>query len=240
MKHFYIDKYSNLNSLIHRLDPKIKIVIFISFILFVIFTRPDAFVIFVLYASIIIALILLSKIPLLFVLNRSLVVIPFVLFITIFIPFMENGNLLILWNVFVKAYLSILSMILLISSTKFSELLKALEKLKISKLIIMILSFMYRYIFVIEDELLKMKQAKESRTVNSSKWLQIKPLANMIGVLFVRAYERGENVYFAMSSRGFTGDINTIEKIQLNKRDFYFAITVLGILCLIKVIARKI
>lgn len=97
-------------------------------------------------------------------------------------------------------------MILLMTSTKFSDLIKALEKLKFPHLITMILSFMYRYIFVVLDELHKMKHAKEARQAGrSSKWFHTKVLANMIGVLFIRSYERAESVYLAMCSRGYDG-----------------------------------
>lgn len=254
MKHTYIDKYSGIDSLIHRLDPRIKIICLVAFILFVIFTKPTSFIAFALYGALIAVLILLSKIPLGFILKRSLVVIPFVLMIAIFIPFFKKGEvaggysfgtlkltvtydgLMIFWNVLVKAYLCILSMILLITSANFSDLLKAFEKLRCPKLFTMILSFMYRYIFVIVDELMKMRQAKEARSVGGSRWFHTKVLANMIGVLFMRTYERGENVYLAMCSRGFDGEIKTIDDFRLRMRDFCFLLIIVGILIGIRIL----
>jgi cobalt/nickel transport system permease protein len=94
-----------------------------------------------------------------------------------------------------------------VATTRFSELLKAFEKLGCPKIITMIMSFMYRYIFVIEDELMKMKQAKESRSVGGSGFFHAKALANMLGTLFIRSYERAEAVYLAMCARGFDGDV---------------------------------
>jgi cobalt/nickel transport system permease protein len=44
----------------------------------------------------------------------------------------------------------------------------------------------------------------------------------MIGVLFIRAYERAEAVYLAMCSRGFTGRIHTLHPFQLTRRDLIF------------------
>ncbi len=248
MKHAYIDKYSGLNSLIHRLDPRIKTISLFTFVLFVILTRPAQFSAFALYGVLIAVLFLLSKIPPGFILKRSLVIIPFVLMAAIFIPFFKKGEvaggysfgtlkltvtydgLMILWNILVKAYLCVLSMILLITTTKLSDLLKALEKLRFPCVFVMILSFMYRYIFVVQDELMKMKQAKEARTIGGSSWFHTKVLANMIGVLFIRTYERAESVYLAMCSRGFDGKIKTIDGFRLKVKDFCFLLIMIGAL----------
>jgi len=254
MKHFYIDKYSNIDSIIHRLDPRIKIIAFVSFIISVIFTPPDSFATFTLYGLLIAILILLSKVPLWFIFKRSLSIIPFVAMIAIFIPFFKKGEiaggysfgalkltvtydgLMILWNILIKSYLSILCLILLTVSTKFSHILKALEGLHCPQLIIMVLSFMYRYIFVVQDELMKLRQAKEARSVGGSRWLQVKALASILGVLFIRTYERAESVYLAMCSRGFVGEIRTIDKFQIRFSDFCFLLTVAGALIGIRIL----
>ncbi|MDO9575132.1 MAG: cobalt ECF transporter T component CbiQ [bacterium] len=256
MKHSFIDEYSNLDTLIHRIDPRVKFITLVVFILFIIFTEPIAFGVFGLYGVLIFILILLSKIPISFVLKRSLVVIPFVLMIAIFIPFFKKGQvagsysfgtfqlsmtyegLMILWNVLIKAYLSILCMIVLTLSTKFSNLLKAFEDLKCPRLITMTLSFTYRYIYVLADELMRMKRAKDSRAVGGKRWFHIKALANMVGVLFIRAYERGERVYLAMCSRGFNGQIKTLQNFKLNKTDFCFLLTIAMLLIVIRAIGK--
>lgn len=254
MRHSYIDRHSEIDSYIHQIDPRIKLIAMFTLILSIIFTRPEAFVCFALYALFIAILILISKIPLKFILKKSLVIIPFVLMVAIFIPFFKKGEiaggysfgslrltvtydgLMVLWNVLVKGYLSILSMILLMASIRFSDFLKALETLKLPRLFIMILSFMYRYIFVIEDELLKMRQAKQSRSVGGSNWLHAKALANMLGVLFIRAYERGEKVYLAMCSRGFNGNIKTMHNFRVKRGDFLFLLFIVSVLASIRFI----
>jgi len=162
-----------------------------------------------------------------------------------FIPFFKEGNivaryslgafnlsvthegLMIFWNILIKSYLIVLNMILLSASINFSDFLKALEDLKIPRIFVMISSFMYRYIFLLEDELMKMKQAKDSRSISSSRWLNIKVLANMLGILFIRAYERGENVYLSMCSRGFDGRARTLNSFQLKIADFIFLVFIL-------------
>ncbi|MBL7130135.1 MAG: cobalt ECF transporter T component CbiQ [Candidatus Omnitrophica bacterium] len=254
MRHSFIDEFSNLDSLITRLDPRIKIISFILLILSIIFTRPESFYSFGLFLLLIFILIYLSRVPPFFILKRSLVIVPFVLMIAIFIPFFKKGQvagaysfgtlkltvsyggLLILWNVFIKSFLSVLVMITLVSTTRFVDMLKSLEKLKCPKLFIMIMSFMYRYVFLFVDELLIMNQAKDSRMVGKNRWFNIKILANMIGSLFVRSYERGERVYLAMCSRGYNGTIRIVNHFYIKASDWMFLILLISIIFLIKII----
>lgn len=251
-----IDQFSNINSIVNRRDPRIKIIAFFLFILIILSTRSNSFLLFGLYAVIIFVLILLSRIPIKFILNRSLIIIPFVLMIAVFAPFIRKGGiikeyslgtiklnvsydgLMVFWNVLIKSYLSILCMILLTTSTRFSDLLKAFEKLKIPRLIVILISFTYRYVFVFQDELQSMIRAKESRSYGRKRWLNFKILANMIGVLFIRAYERGERVYYAMRSRGFEGSIKTMTNMSLAKSDIYFLFIIVIILILIRVLGE--
>lgn len=213
MHHSYIDKYAELDSVIHKADSRLKIIISFVFILFIVSANPTAYLSFVLYGLILLILLAVSRIPFLFIFKKTLVVIPFVVLIAVFIPFMKGQDGIILFRgIVLRSYLSILCMTLLISSTKFTRLLKGLEQLKIPKIFIMIMSFMYRYLFLLVDETQRMQRAKESRSFKKTKHFRIvKILSNIIGVLFVRSYERAERVYLAMCSRGFNGRARTME-----------------------------
>lgn len=244
MHHSFLDKHSGLNSALHHRDPRIKIIVFLVIMISIIFTDPGSFMLFAVYGAMVLLLMILSRIPLLFLFKRSLVVIPFVIVIAAFIPFFKKGHVIggyslgvlkltmtydgvmVLWNVFIKSYLCAFCMILLISSTRFTDLLKGIEKLHCPALMVMVLSFMYRYVFVFEDEMEMMRQAKLSRTVAGSRWFHFRTLANMLGSLFVRSYERGEAVYLAMCSRGFDGEIRTMDQLKLSGADLIFLLSV--------------
>ncbi len=243
MNHSYIDKYSNINSLLNKLDPRIKIIGFVGFMLFVIFTKLTLLTPFFLYAVLLFVFVLVSKLPIKFVLLRSLTVIPFVVMIALFIPFMEEkridgvSNLIFFRSILMKSYLCMICTILLTSTTKFNSFLKALEKLRVPSIIVMILSFMYRYIFVITDELMEMKRAKNARTVGGSSWFHLKALSNMVGVLFLRSYEQGESIYMAMCARGFRGEIKTLDQLKVTILDILFLFLVGTVLCCIRIYA---
>ena len=86
----------------------------------------------------------------------------------------------------------------------------------------MILSFMYRYIFVLVDEVMRMKQARDSRNFGGRRLWQLRTIGNMIGTLFIRSYERGERVYAAMMARGFSGHTRTLENLSFRPADALF------------------
>jgi len=243
VKHSFIDRYSDQDSLIHRLDPRTKFITTLAFILMVTITPVIEWQVFVLYLFLIATLILLSKVPILYILQRSLVILPFVALIAISIPFFKEGEVagsynIWLWevsvtysglqaftNILAKAWLSILSLTLLVSTTKMTNLLNGLERLHMPRVMVMILSFMYRYIFVLIDEVMRMKQARDSRNFGGKRLWQIRTIGNMIGTLFIRSYERGERVYAAMLSRGFDGQTRTLDRLNFRPADVYFGIS---------------
>ena len=242
MKHSFLDQYSDRDSIIHRLDPRTKLITTLFFVLAVVLTPPNRWQAFALYFILVATLILLSRVPILYVLKRSLVIMPFVVLIAIFIPFFKEGEvagsyniwlwqvtvtysgLQVFWNILAKAWLSILSLILLTSTSKFSNLLRSLEKLRLPRVMTMILSFMYRYLFVLVDEVMRMKQARDSRSFGGGRLRQLRTIGNMIGILFIRSYERGERVYVAMVARGFDGQTRTLESLSFGQRDFFFGV----------------
>ena len=251
MQTSFIDRYSKIESIIHKLNSRIKIIVLISFIFFVIFTPTAEFMKFYCYFLVLFSIILLSKVPPAFVFKRSLVVIPFVFLVALFAPFLKEGEVIasysfgffelgityagvmIFLNVLMKSWLSSLSMIILVSTTTSPELLKGFERLKMPRVIVMIISFMYRYIFVIAGELMNMKKARDSRSFGGGRIWHIKTIGNMIAVLFIRSYERGERVYYAMLSRGFSGSIRTLDDSRIRGADVLFAAIIFLILTLI-------
>jgi len=254
MKHGFLDKYSDRDSLIHRLDPRTKLITSLLLITAVVLTPPDRWPAYTLYLVIVAVLLILSRVPVFYVLKRSLVIMPFVLMIAIFIPFFKEGEvagsyniwlwqlsvshsgLQVLVNILIKAWLSIISLILLTATTRLADLLKGLERLRMPKVIVMLLSFMYRYIFVLVDEAMRLKQARDSRSFGGKRLWRIRTLGNMIGSLFIRSYERGERVYAAMVARGFDGRSRTLNPLHFRPADAYFGLSLSLILVFSSVI----
>ncbi|MBU4311770.1 MAG: cobalt ECF transporter T component CbiQ [Candidatus Omnitrophica bacterium] len=213
MQHSYIDKYAGLDSFLHGLDPRAKVIVSFIFIFAVVLSNPTAYLSFALYGLALLILLAVSKVPSSFVFKKTLIVIPFVALVALSIPFMKGKDGLALFTgILIKSYLSIFCMTMLTSTTKFPRLLKAMERMKVPSIFIMIMSFMYRYLFVLIDEFHRMQRARDSRSLGRvGRWDTVKVLSNIIGVLFVRSYERAERVYLSMCSRGFNGEIKTLD-----------------------------
>jgi cobalt/nickel transport system permease protein len=224
LKHAFLDEYSGLRSPVHRLDPRAKLLGFAVLIVVCVTTPPGLYAAFAAYLGLELVLLWLSRLPLKHVARRMLIVLPFILVVAAFIPFFDKGGgsynlgpvrisahgLLVLWNVAAKSTVSVLAVILLSSTTPFADLLRGMERLRMPRLLVALLSFTYRYIFVLVDEAQRMRRARDSRGW-SGKWLwQAKVIGHMIAALFLRSYERGERVYAAMLARGYDGGLRTL------------------------------
>ena len=172
---------------------------------------------FIAYFIAIFAVSLVAKIATLTLLTRALIEIPFIFF-AILMPFFGTGerfevgplnlyreSLLAGAAIVVKGTLGVLSAVVLSTSTTARELLRGLEKLHLPKLMVQIAAFMLRYVNVINDEMERMKIARESRGFIATGMKDWKVLATAASALFIRSYERGERVHLAMLSRGYTG-----------------------------------
>lgn len=240
MHHRFLDSYAEQEGFLQKLDGRVKIAAVGLIVLFVVFTSPHAFLRFAGYAVLIGILIFLSRIPLIVVGQRVLTLLPFILLVAAFIPFVKKGRVIggyslgvikltlthdgltVFWNVLIKSLLTTVSIFVLIATTRHARLLQGLQKMGCPRIMVMILAFMYRYVFVLEDELEIMRQAKASRTVGGSRWFHNRALANILGNLFIRSYERGEAVYLAMQSRGFDGRVRLWDYTRFGLKDGLF------------------
>ncbi len=223
MHHNFIDQYSGLESLLHKLDPRTKIITFLGIILFVLFTPLDASASLFFYGLAVIVLIKVSRLPVRFIVLRSLVITPFVILAVLSLLLSPDGRGGVFFGpLLLKAYTCVLSLIVMVSTTKSSDLLKVFQEARCPALFIMIFSFLYRYIYFFLDEFMRINMALDSRTPERRRRIKAGILANMIGHLFIRSYEVGENVYLAMCSRGYRGSVHTLRSFVFTKRDYAF------------------
>ena len=254
MEHHFLDIYSSEKGALQRIDPRAKILTFFSFVVIMVLTPISNPLSFYLYFLLPLVLASVSRVPLGFLLKRSLIVIPFVLLISIFIPFLggtdvigsynlvffelsiTEGGIMIFINILIKAWLSVFALTLLTATTHFQDLLAGFQKLKVPQTFVMVLSFLYRYLFVLEDEFMRMRRARDSRNFGGSWRWKMKTIGNMLGTLFIRAYERGERVYAAMCARGFSGEMTLIRELKFSAVDLQFSVLFLVAILIARVI----
>jgi cobalt/nickel transport system permease protein len=206
------------HSPVHRLPAASKLVGLVTFAVAVALTPRRAIGAFVIDAALVIMVVLVARLHWRLVLARLAVITPFVL-VAALIPFLAEGGdridlagwslsidgLWAAWNIVAKASLGATASIIVSASTPIPDLIAGLGRLRLPWVLVAIISFMFRYLDLIADELRRMRRAMVARC-HDPRWLwQVRPIAGSAGALFVRSYERGERVHQAMIARGYTG-----------------------------------
>jgi cobalt/nickel transport system permease protein len=227
-----IDFYQAGSSPIHRLDPRVKLLNTIGMIVSNVLLPDGAWLAFLASFLLITVLSLIAQIRMSFVLKRSLLAIPFALaaFTIMFTlpgePLAEfsigswqlsitDAGLVRFLSILIRSWISLQAAILLTATTKFSDLAHGLRHLRVPLILIAIISFMYRYLFVLGEEAERLLQARAARSARipgrakPSVFWRARVAGNMIGQLFLRSYERSDRVYHAMVARGFKGEFLT-------------------------------
>jgi len=202
MRHDFLDRFSRIDSIVHRTPTFLKVIISVGLIVAIV-SYGNFSILF--YAAIFISLFLinlLSKIPMSFVARRILLLEPFVVGISVMILFQPDGLKIFLFTL-TKSTLSLYVIILLANTTPFTDILNFLKRIYIPGILITILALMYRYVFVLIDEAERMNRARISRTFINSKAQFRKSIVVLIGQLFVRSTERAERIYASMRARGW-------------------------------------
>jgi cobalt/nickel transport system permease protein len=205
------------HSALHRAEPHLKILGLLAFVLVVVATPREWFLAYAGYLVVLAGVIAVSRVPFGYLLPRLVVELPFVVF-AVLLPFIAHGpqvevlglslsepGLLAAWGLLAKGTLGVLASLTLAATTEPDDLLRGLQRLRLPDLLVQIMGFMIRYLDVVTGDLKRMLTAMRSRGCNPRSPRHWPALANALGALFVRSYERGERVHLAMLSRGYTG-----------------------------------
>jgi len=236
----FSDEYASKNGFLQSLDPRIRAVTFLLFILQVLFTRNIPGLLCLYAAAILLAS--FSKIRPGFFLKRTLIFIPlFALFIAIpalfsvFTPgeplttFKMAGLTLTITRqglsgaaLFVMRVTTSVSFAVLLSlTTRHFELLKVLRVFRVPQVFVMTLGMCYRYIFlfvgIIENTYLAIK-SRVGTKIRPHTGQSI--VANNIASLWQRSYQLNEDVYGAMLSRGYRGEPLVLTCFRTGLRDW--------------------
>lgn len=106
-------------------------------------------------------------------------------------------------NLLMKSSLSVWAVSLLTHGTPIPDLIGALRRLGLSRIWTDSLAFWSRYYSVLTEEWERMQLARRARTMTRDRRRKFRALAGGLGLLFVRAYERAEQVHRAMLARGY-------------------------------------
>ena len=238
MHHCYIDKFAYQDSVVHRLDCRVKLVVVLLFTAMVISIPKTSLVILVCYAVWPFALLVAANIPLLFVFRHILIVSPVILVLALSCAFYDRRPMTaafgpFLWetstgwiqcfNIMGKFIVTMLALIGLISTTKFSDLLVGLQKLGVPRVLTIQLGFLYRYIFLLIDKAQHILRARSGRRLRNLGFAgELKTAGAMLGSLLVRSLDAAQRTNMAMEGRGFSGRWSTIRRLKAGRGDLVF------------------
>ncbi len=234
-----LDRLSYQNTFVHRLDPRVKVAATMLFIVTVVSFSKYAVAGLVPFLLFPVTLLALGDIPIGFILKKVLIVSPFAVFVGIFNPLLDTRTAAVFFGVPVSAgwlsfgsillkfLLTISAALILIATTSFPGVCQALRRLGAPGLFVSQLLFLYRYLFVLLEETMRIVRARDMRSFGK-RGMGANVAVRIIGALFLRTVERAERIYQAMLARGFHGEIPVLRRSGIRPGDVLFlVITVL-------------
>jgi cobalt/nickel transport system permease protein len=227
-----IEELTGGDSIIHRLDPRVKIVV--AFFFSVVVAVANRFLVLTLALMLSACIVLLARVPAKELFRRLVPVNAFVLFLWIFLPFTVQGEPLFLIGplvgtregvlyaaqISVKSNAIVIMLIALVASTSIYTLGHAMHELRVPKKIVYLFYFTYRYIHVIHREYLRLVHAVKIRGFSPGTNMHTyKTVAYLVGMLLVRSSDRAERVHQAMLCRGFRGTLYSLSEFSLTRMD---------------------
>jgi len=229
----YLETLSYQKTPLHRLDPRVKLLTTLVFIVAVVsFGKYEitGLIPFLLYPVVLIAV---GNLPLGYLARKILLAAPFAFFIGIFNPLLDRAVLVHLgpyaisggWvsfaSIMLRFLLTVSAALILIAGTGLNRVCLALEKIGVPKIFVVQLMFLYRYIFVLTDEALRLGRARALRSFQG-RGMGLKVFSYMIGQLLLRTLDRAGRIHLAMLSRGFDGKIRPTRPLKIHGRDVAF------------------
>jgi len=238
------DRYQAQESLIHRLDPRVKVVVTVLFILSNGLLPDGAWLAFALMWALVLLVNWLARLPLDYAFKRSVIALPFAL-AAVTIIFTMPGHPLLTFSlgpatftataaglirfvsIVIRGWLSVQMAILLVAATQFPDMMHALRHLRVPQILVAVVSFTYRYLFVLADEATRLLRAREARSARitgyrsggSLGW-RARIAGNLVGQLFLRSFERSDRIYNAMIARGYQGHFVTLNPHAMRAKDW--------------------
>jgi cobalt/nickel transport system permease protein len=211
-----LERYSAGTGPLHRLDARFKLIAALVFVLIVIAT-PTGWWAALGGEGLLLAFIVgVAGIPPRELGRRWLAFFMLVAFLTIMVApanpdRARHGLWVVASTVLVKNSFALFTMLVLAGTTPFYHLLAAMRKLGVPVILVATLQFMDRYRHVLMDELDRMTTARRARTFDRRDSLAWSLLTGLIGMLFLRTFERAERVHGAMVARGWDGAIRSLD-----------------------------
>ena len=159
-----------------------------------------------------------NQIPLQIIAPKVLLVLPFALLIGILNPLFDttpvmqlgtipiSGGWLSCVSILLRAALTTTAALVLLATTGFTRICSTLGQLGLPAPLVAQLLFMYRYLYLLSDDVAMAMKARRLRS-QGKLGMGIGPYCAMVTHLLLRSWERAERIHMAMLARGFNGNL---------------------------------
>lgn len=231
----HLEEFAEGSSLLHRLDPRVKFVSLMPYIIVIALMKGVKYPFIALVISAL--MIVFARLDMKKLLNRLVAVNIFILFLWVFLPFSYPGEavlrlgplsaslegILFALSVTLKANAIVLATIAVLGTSEVFSLAHALVHLKMPDKLVYLFFFFYRYISVLHEDYSTLKRAISVRAFRpGSNMHTYKTYAYLVGMLIVRSYDHSQRIYNAMLCRGFTGRFPIITHFHMHPWDYAF------------------
>jgi cobalt/nickel transport system permease protein len=231
------ERFAQGNSLLHKRDPKVKVIVAATFITVV--AISNSYMVVTMALALAFALTLLSRLEAVAVLKRLLAANTFTIFLWLTLPLTYGGvevvklgplqlsgeGMRLAALITIKTNTIVLALLALLATSRIAGLGHALEGLHLPKRLCFLLLFSYRYIFVIYQEYRKLTRAAQLRCfVPTTNIHTYRTYGYLFGMTLVRSWNRAIRVHQAMLLRGFNGRLIPLAQQTVGRNDIFFLI----------------
>jgi len=234
------------DSVIHRLDPRVRVVAALAFSVLV--AVGSRFPVILAALALVIAAAVIARLPLAPTLKRLATLNVFMALVVVVLPFSMPGRNLFSIGQFaftmegllraaaiaLKANTILLALTVLVSTIELPRLGHALSHLHVPQKLTLLFLFTVRYIDVLHHEYRRLADAMKVRCFRAHLNLHtLRSLGYLVGMLLVNSLDRSERVAGAMKCRGFRGKFWILHHFSMARRDVVFAAGTLAVLLLL-------
>lgn len=228
-----IEEFALGDSLIHRLDPRVKIAIAAIYSVIVALNGSvHAAAVSICFPVI---LILFARLSVRRILRRLAVVNAFVLFLWLFLPFTYPGEvvyslgplevhregLVYALLITLKSNAIMLTVLALLGTSSVFSVVHALSRMGVPDKLVHLFFFCYRYVHVVHEEYHKLVNAMKIRGFKPGTNIHTyRTYSYLLGMLLVRSFDRSARILSAMKCRGFKGKFHLMERGEIHGRDY--------------------
>lgn len=228
-----LDQLAYADTPIHALDPRAKVATTAAFILCVVsfgtyeLSAMLPFIVFPLFLAID------ANLPLGFLARRLLIMAPFAVLIGAFNPLFDtvvvarvagvaiSGGWVSFFSIVLRFLLTAFAALVLIGTTGLSGVCAALERLGMPQVLSAQLMLLYRNIFLLGEETMRMARARSLRSF-AGRGMGWRVYAQMLGSLLLRTIARAQRIHHAMLARGFDGSVRIVRPLRFTLHDVVF------------------